>query len=70
MSLHDHANCKEIVRDNFVRCGHDVKWVCCESIQNLKCEVKIDFFFYVNILVVENAMWMKLLFDVNENARN
>ena len=42
MPLHNHANCKEIVWDNFVRCGHDIKWVCCESIQNLKCEVKID----------------------------
>ena len=45
MPPHNHTNCKEIVRDNFVRCGHDVNRVCCESIQNLKCEVKIDFFF-------------------------
>ena len=45
MPLHNHTNCKQKVRDNFVRCGHDVIRVCNESIQNLKCEVKIDFFF-------------------------
>ena len=45
MPLHNHTNCKQKVRDNFVRCGHDVIRVCSESIQNLKCEVKIDFFF-------------------------